>query len=148
MPIFIPLFRRIFAHFEKWILTLKIYNSKTTQPNLKNYTSKSKLDYPLSNKSIFIVIQEFIWSHEADKRPKFLLDHPVSLLVFRMLYLVFCIITPMFLWNERSYFNFRSNSLLFRCDLSFVRIQHDNWTKHYAMQGNRRKSMARHLFSG
>ena len=78
MPILISLFWRIFALFEKWILTLKSYNSKNTQPNLKSYTSKSKLDYPLFIKSFFRVIQEFIWSHEADKRPKFFLDHPVA----------------------------------------------------------------------
>ena len=78
MPILIPLFWLIFAHFEKWVLTLKSYNSKTTQPNLKSYTSKFKLDYPPSNKSIFRVVQEFIRSHEADKRPKLFLDHPVG----------------------------------------------------------------------
>ena len=78
MPILIPLFWRIFAHFENWILTLKSYNFKTSQPNLKSYTSKSKLDYPLSNESIFRVIQEIFRSHETDKRPKFFLDHPVT----------------------------------------------------------------------
>ena len=78
---FDPPFWRIFAHFEKWILTLKSYNSKTTQQNLKSYTSKFMLDYPLSNKSIFRVVREFIRSHEADKvdkRPKLFLDHPVE----------------------------------------------------------------------
>ena len=48
-------------------------------PNLKSYTSKFKLDYPLSKESIFRVGQEFIRSKEANKRPKFLLDHPVGL---------------------------------------------------------------------
>ena len=75
----ITLFWRVLAHFEKWILTLKSYYSKTTQPNLKSYTSKFKLDYPLSNKSIFRVVQKFIRSQESNKRPIFLLDHPVWL---------------------------------------------------------------------
>ena len=49
--------------FDNWILTSKDYNLTTT-------TSKFKLNYPLSNKGILGVIQEFIRSHEADKRPK------------------------------------------------------------------------------
>ena len=80
MLILIPVFRRVFAHFEKWILTLKNYNSKTTQPNLKNYTSKFKLDY-IPNTSIFKVFQEFIRSQEADKRPKIFLGPPGTCVV-------------------------------------------------------------------
>ena len=44
-------FSAYFSTFEKWFLNLISYNSKTTQPNLKIYTSKFKLDYHLSIKT-------------------------------------------------------------------------------------------------
>ena len=48
IPILIPIFWDIFALFEKWILTLQAHNFLTSESNLKSYTSKYKLDHPLS----------------------------------------------------------------------------------------------------
>ena len=70
-------FWRIFALFEKSLSTLKSYNSKTTEPNLKSNTSKFKLDLPLSCESTFKFLHKLFFHREVIKRPKFFLDHPV-----------------------------------------------------------------------
>ena len=47
------------------------------ESNSKNYTSKFKLDLPLSYESKFEFAPYFFWPLQVGKRPKFFLDHPV-----------------------------------------------------------------------